>query len=434
MKKYSLTASQKLLLYFQLLNRKKSDGNICGSFTIQQKVDFEKLKKAVNLVVEKNDNLRTRICFSGMSFKQYFKEYEAFDIEIIDVKTDDDVKKIENKINHEVFSMLNKSLFKIKFFRYKDGTGGIVCCMHHIICDAWTIGLAINEIMLYYSEDEENFDSFPYYEHVKDEKEYLSSNTIKKDEVFWKEFFKDGIPQPAIIKGDINREFISRKANYYKVHIPKEVMDEISEYCKQIRISECSFFTGIFSLYIGMESQLQEFLLDTIISNRASYKDKHTAGLFAKTLPFKASIKYENFEDYIININKDLGSVYRHYKYPTKKLLKIVKSKDVNKKRTSKIWFSFQNAKTEKESFKVPFITRWTPIESTYLYDMLIELFDLENNGSLDIIYNFLAYKYSKQRMIEIHNAIYSIIQQVLKNPKINIKDLQINESKLKLK
>mgnify|MGYP003303146003 CR=1 FL=1 len=49
-------------------------------------------------------------------YKQYFKEYEAFDIEIIDVQTDDDVKNIENKMNHEVFSMLNKPLFKIKFF------------------------------------------------------------------------------------------------------------------------------------------------------------------------------------------------------------------------------------------------------------------------------------------------------------------------------
>lgn len=434
MKKYSLTASQKLLLYFQLLNRKKSDGNICGSFTIQQKVDFEKLKKAVNLVVEKNDNLRTRICFSGMSFKQYFKEYEEFDIEIIDVKTDDDVKKIENKMNHEVFSMLNKPLFKIKFFRFEDGTGGIVCCMHHIICDAWTVGLAINEIMTYYSENEENFCSFPYYEHVKDEQDYLSSNTIKKDKIFWKEYFKDSIPQPATIKGDINKEDISRKANYYKVHISKELMDDINEYCKQIRISECSFFTGIFSLYIGIESQLQEFLLDTIISNRANYKDKHTAGLFAKTLPFKANIKEENFEDYIININKDLGHVYKHYKYPTKELLKIVKSKDSKRNRTSKIWFSFQNAKTDKDSFKVPFVTRWTPIESTYLYDMLIELYDLENNGSLDIIYHFLVYKYSKQRIIEIHNVIYSIIQQVIKNPKIKIKDLQVNKNQLIIK
>ena len=276
MKKYILTASQKLLLYFQLLNRKKSDGNICGSLTIKEKVDFEKLKKAVNFVVEKNDSFRTRICFSGLSFKQFFIEHKDFDIEIIDVKTDNDVKEIENKMNHEVFSMLNNPLFKIKFFRFDDGTGGMVCCMHHVICDAWTVGLAVNEIMAYYCDSEKDIQSFHYYEHVEDEHNYLSGNLIKKDENFWKEFFKDNIPQPATIKGDLNKENISRVANYYKVHISKGVMDAINEYCKNINISICSFFTGVFSLYIGIEEQLQEFLLDTIISNRGTYKDKHT--------------------------------------------------------------------------------------------------------------------------------------------------------------
>lgn len=434
MKKYRLAASQKLLLYFQLLNRKKSDGNICGSFTIKERVDFEKLKRAVNLVVEKNDGLRTRICFSGLSFKQYFEKYEPFDIEIIDVKTDAEVKEIENKINHEVFSMLNNTLFKIKFFKFEDGTGGIICCMHHVICDAWTVGLAINEIMSYYSENEKDFDSYPYWEHIKDEHDYLHGNSIKKDEVFWQDFFKGSIPPPATFRGDLKKEDISRKTNFYNAHISKEVIDNINEYCQQIKISVCSFFTGVFSLYIGLELQLQEFLLDTIISNRANYKDKHTVGLYAKTLPFKASIKDVSFEDYIINVNKDLGSVYKHYKYPTKRLLNIVKSKDKKRRRTSKIWFSFQNAKTSKENFRVPFVMRWTPIESTYLYDMLIELYDLENNGSLDIGYHYLDSKYSMERIIEIHNGIYNIIEQILKNPKINIQDLQINKSKLILK
>lgn len=276
MKKYRLTTSQKYLLYFQLLNRKKSDGNICGSLKIQEKVDFEKLKKAVNFVVEKNDSFRTRICFSGLSFKQYFKEYEKFDIEIIDVMTDEDVIKIENTMNHEVFSMINKPLFKIKFFRFSDGTGGIICCMHHIISDAWTVGLAVNEIMAYYCDKEKDVDTYPYYEHIKEEHNYLFSNLINRDKIFWENFFKDFVPTPARILGDINKENISRKANFYKVHISKEMIDNINEYCKKINISECSFFTGIFSLYIGLDLQMKEFLLDTIISNRANYKEKHT--------------------------------------------------------------------------------------------------------------------------------------------------------------
>ena len=279
---YRLTSSQKLLLYFQLLNRKNTNGNICGSFTIKEKVDFDKLKEAVNFVVKQNDSFRTRICFSGLSFKQYFKEYEPFDIEIIDVKKDEDVKKIENKMNHEVFSMLNRPLFKIKFFRFEDGTGGIICSMHHVICDAWTVGLAIYEMMSYYYNNEIEIQAFPYYEHVEDEYNYLYSKLIKKDEMFWKDFFKSSIPPSAAIKGDLNKEHESRKTDYYKVKISKEVVYNIDEYCKKINISECSFFTGVFSLFVGLELQTQEFLLDTIISNRGTFKEKNTTRFICK--------------------------------------------------------------------------------------------------------------------------------------------------------
>lgn len=295
MKKYRLTSSQRLLLYFQLLNRKKSDGNICGSLTLKEKVDFEKLKEAVNFVVEKNDCFRTRICFSGFSFKQYFKEYEKFDIEIVDVLTDDDVKKIENKMNHEVFYMFNQPLFKMKFFRFEDGTGGIVCCMHHVICDAWTVGLAVDEIMAYYCDNKNEVKSFNYYEHIEDEHNYLFSNSIKKDELFWKNFFKNTLPPPAIIKGDLNKENISRISNYYKVNISKEVIDCINEYCMNTKVSVCSFFTGIFALYIGLESQTKDFLLDKIISNRGTFKDKHTARIVCKNYTNSSKNKRKSF-------------------------------------------------------------------------------------------------------------------------------------------
>ena len=416
MKKYSLTASQKLLLYFQLLNRKKSDGNVCGSFTIQEKVDFEKLKKAVNFVIEKNDSMRIRICFTLLGFKQYFEDYRELDIEVIDVKTDDDVKEIENKINHEVFSMLKKPLLKIKFFRFEDGTGGAVCCMHHVICDAWTVGLAINQIMAYYNGEEEKIISYPYYEHIKDERNYFLSEKMEKDKMFWEDLFKDNIPPPAIIPWDLNKIDKSRKSKFFQGHINKETIDSINEYCSKKNISICSFFTGIFSLYIGIDSNLNEFMLDTIISNRANIKEKLTTGLFARTLPFKAVISEGTFENYIVNLHRDLSSFYRHYRYPTRKTLKIVKKKEAGRKRTSKIWFSFQNAKTDKNLSKVPFKTRWTPIESTYLYDILIELYDLENDGSLDITYNYLESKYSASRISQIHNTIVGMIDQVLKN------------------
>ena len=424
MKKCKLSGSQTLFLLFQLLNRKKSDGNVCGSFTIHEKVDFEKLEKAINLYVEKNDSIRTKICFSGLGFKQYFEQYKPFKIEIVDVESDEDVIAIENKINHEVFSILNNLLYKVKFFRFKDGHGGVVACMHHIICDAWTIGLAIKEIMGYYGENIENYDSYSYSEYIASETEYKHSKRYSNDKLFWSKMFKESVPPPAILEGDLNQEDPARKSGNIMFTVDKEKMDTINNYCLENKISTCSFFTGVYALYIGKEANLQEFMLDTIVSNRTNYKEKHTSGLFAKTMTLRTKIEDTTFSEYIIAIHKELAKTYKHYKYPTRDILKIARSTDKSVKRLSKIWFSFQNATTGRELSKVPYTTRWTPIESTYLYDILIELYDLDNNGSLKIIYNYLKSKYSPERMTEIHTGIEKIINQVLDNNYSGIREI----------
>ena len=62
---------------------------------------------------------------------------------------------------------------------------------------------------------------------------------------------------------------------------------------------------------------------------------------------------------------------------------------------------------------------------------MLIELYDLNNDGSLNIIYYYLLSKYSKKRIDEIHNGICSIINQVIENNNINIEDIIIDENSL---
>ena len=324
--------------------------------------------------------------------------------------------------------MLNTQLFKIKIFQFKDGSGGIIGCLHHIICDAWSVGLAINEIMGYYSDANAKYDTYSYSEYVDNEKQYLQSNRIKKDKEYWENLVKNDLPPAAELDGDINQKDKTRKCGNCIFQIDKNIIDKINEYCRKYDITQCSFFTGIYSLYISKKSKLNQFVLDTIISNRSNYREKNTIGLFAKTAGFVAKINNSNFEGYIKNVQKELAKTYKHYKYSTSKILKKVHKIEPKRKRLSKIWFSFQNAKIDKINNTIPYTTRWTPLESTYLYEMLIELYDLENDGSLKIMYYYLLSKYSKNKIQEFHNEICGIIHQILENNNINIKDIKLDE------
>lgn len=62
---------------------------------------------------------------------------------------------------------------------------------------------------------------------------------------------------------------------------------------------------------------------------------------------------------------------------------------------------------------------------------MLIELYDLNSTGDLNIIYYYQIAKYSKERIIDIHNRIVNIIEQVLEKNEVNIEYIKIEEAVL---
>ncbi len=125
-KKYNLTCSQ-----IRVLFEFDEKGNIVftnkniiwGHLKINQKIDFNRLKKALNYCFKKNDSMRTKLCKENDKLFQYFENYQEMSFEIIDVNDENDVQKLLNDIINKPFEMFNSFLYHIAIYRYKNGFG-----------------------------------------------------------------------------------------------------------------------------------------------------------------------------------------------------------------------------------------------------------------------------------------------------------------------
>ena len=57
----NLTNSQKSIWVIEQYYKGSSINNICGTALINEKIDFEKLKKSIEIVCQKHDNFRMQI-------------------------------------------------------------------------------------------------------------------------------------------------------------------------------------------------------------------------------------------------------------------------------------------------------------------------------------------------------------------------------------
>ena len=328
---FELTNPQKNIWNTELFFSNTNVNNVCVSGIINEVVNFDILKKAINILVEKNDSFRINLLILKNIPMQTFSAFVPFDIDIINVNSKSEFTFIEQSMVNEKFTLINSNLFKFKLAKFPDGKGGIILNVHHIIADSWSLGLTIQEIVKIYhfllnNNSEYISDTFSYKNFITAEQDYKNSVRYNNDKEFWNSCLKDfsePVSIPSINKENYND---SSKAKRLSFNIDINLVKQISEFCNINKISNYAFFMSVFSLYIANVSNVNDLIIGTPILNRLNYKDKQTTGMFVTTKPFRVRFNMEDtFANFALTNNINLVSLLRHQRYSYSDILEDIR-------------------------------------------------------------------------------------------------------------
>ena len=113
---YLLTNPQKSIWLTEKVYSGTSINNISGYTYIDEDVELNVLKKAINEVIKLNDSMRIKVEENQNSCVQYFSEYIPFEIEIFKLSSKEDVEKKALELAQIPFEVKNNLLFKFKEF------------------------------------------------------------------------------------------------------------------------------------------------------------------------------------------------------------------------------------------------------------------------------------------------------------------------------
>ena len=438
-KKYNLTYPEQAIYLTEQFYKNTNVNSICGTAIVEAKLDFDILKKAINYVVLKNDSFRIHLVQNKQGIEQYISDYKEFDIEIIDIHGKEDVATIENNIMQNNFHLFENDLFEFKIFRFENGNGGFLLNIHHIIADAWTLGLTCRKIMNVYAnlKDFESIHdiSSSYIDYIDDEQKYINSEKFSKDKAYWDKLLND-FPVSADLPSDLNSKDaeLSCIGERLSFIVQKTKMKQIKDFFFFFKVSNFAFLMAVYSIYIGRISNLEDFCLGTSILNRVGNTQKNTTGMFVNVSPIRLKFKENNtFINYLNTVGKDILSLLRHQKYPYKLMLEELRKKDSSIPSLYNIVLSYQLTKANNES-NYHYTTRWA-FNGTEADNLTIQFYDLDEEGSLNISYDYKKLKYSNDYIKNMHLRIMEIIDQVLENPEIDLNKIEVvtKEEKQKL-
>ena len=428
-KLYRLTYPQQSIFLTEQFYKNTTVNNICGTAIISNELNFELLKKAINLVVKYNDSFRIHFIQEKSNIKQFISDYVEFDIDIINVINEADIAQIENTVMQNQFDLFGENnLFEFKIFKFENNTGGFLLNIHHIISDAWTLGLVCKKIMQMYSNLINNTpnteQNLSYINYVDDEEKYINSDKFSKDKIYWNKLFED-LPTPAKLPSDLpeSDSDLSCVGERQLFSISKLKVKQINEFCKTNNISTFNFLMAIYSIYISKITHLNDFSIGTPILNRTCFNQKNTTGMFINVAPFRITIDDTIcFADFLKQITENSIALLRHQKYPYKLMLEELRKQDSSIPSLYDIVISYQLTKANKET-DYTYTTRWA-FNQTSADSLTIQFFDLDEDGILNVAYDYKKLKYSSNYIKDLHARIMEIISIVIENPNITIKEI----------
>lgn len=440
-KTYSLTFPQQSIYLTEQFYKNTNVNNICGTAIVEEKLDFDLLKKAINIVIQYNDSFRIHLIKEGTDVKQLVSEYQNVDIEITNLDNRDEISTLENTAMQKQFDLFGEdNLFEFKIFKFPDQTGGFLLNIHHIISDAWTLGLTCRKIMQEYSNFINNSNeletNLSYLNYIEDEQKYINSDKFKKDKDYWEKLFRN-LPDSAKLPSDLpssdsNLSCVGERSLFT---IPKSKMKQITNFCNENKISTFNFLMAIYSIYISKITHLSDFAIGTPILNRSGFSAKNTTGMFVNNIPFRINLKNNTtFKSLVQSIAESSLALLRHQKYPYKLLLEELRKNDPSIPSLYDIVLSYQVTKANQVG-DYNYSTRWA-FNGTSPDSLTIQFFDLDEAGVLNVAYDYKKLQYSNSYIKAMHSRIMEIINKILETPNLSLDSISVitkNEQELLL-
>ncbi len=340
-KLYDLIPSQQTMYIMVKYSIHKQVIQIPSAIVINEQLDFDLLKKALNIEFERNDALRLRFTKVDKEVKQYFlPSYSNNNIPVLSFKTKQEEDAYFEKDAQKPIKFLKDETFRIVFYRTHDSKTGIYFNVSHLVTDALGQAVFFADLLSVYKAlktgGEMPAPLHSYEEHMLREIKYLTNDKLHgKDREFYINYWKkDGEPFYAGVHGHdildkarkkdpnirVPKVFdpIHDKTDIIRRYVSPEDTEKIYEYCKkELVIPENVFLYGLRAHASKVNYRTPDVLNMLICSRRAVVKDKMMGGCVAQPLQIRViTEETDTFREAVNKVSDCRNQLIRHMNFP----------------------------------------------------------------------------------------------------------------------
>ncbi len=227
-----------------------------------------------------------------------------------------------------VFNLFKGPLFKAKIIRIDREHHTLLFVIHHIISDAWSLQLLVEEISSTYNSILKKEAILPsskldiqYKEYSYWLKHQIESNVITN--TYWMKELQ-GHLKPLQLKYDYLQETISEdQDSKIEFILNPAVNSAIKKIAKKLNVTEFTFHLAAFFSFLHLQTEQSDIILGVPFAGRVHANLEDQLGYYVNLLPIRIKLQQdENFDSIIRLVQDKLSKAFEHQMYPIDLILR----------------------------------------------------------------------------------------------------------------
>jgi pristinamycin I synthase-3/4 len=415
-----LSFAQRRLWFIDKLHGTSSEYNMPGAWRLRGALDVEALQRTINTVIERHENLRVHFVeHDGEPFQEIAPVLRL--ALVAEPARIDDIASALRREADEPFDLARGPLVRARLLRLGDDDHVLLWSCHHIVADAWSMGVLNREIAALYRGE-----SLPPLPIQYADFAIWQNSAASGDLAYWKEQLA-GIPDSLELPADRSRPAVQTfAAGVCDVALEPRLLDALTRLSHRNHATLFMTLLAAFAVLLERYSGQEDVVIGTPVANRSDRQLEELIGFFVNSLALRIRVDAAStFRDLLQQVRRTTLDAYQHQDVPFERLveeLSVERSRSVTP--IVQVVFALQNTPGGRQTLAGLQIEPIAGDETAVRFDL--EVHAEEAGGGLQLSWVYNRDRFDRWRIEQMARHYIALLEAVAARPDAPLRALDI--------
>ncbi|BAY65521.1 amino acid adenylation [Calothrix brevissima NIES-22] len=347
-----------------------ADYNIARALHLVGQLNLTAIQQAIESIIQRHETLRTSFGMVDGKAVQFIAETVPFTLPIVDLQALPEVEQqteLQRLITTEYtqsFDLSKAPLLRVKLIRLESDSHVLLVTMHHIISDAWSVGIFFKELSNFYAASPLPDLPIQYVDYAYWQRQWLQKDIINTQLNYWKQQLADA-PPVIELPTDYPRSAIQTfRGSIQRFKLNNDLTSKLKTLSHQSGASLFMTLNAAFVTLLYRYTGQEDIVIGSPITNRNRPVLEPLIGFFVNSLVLRTRLENNpTFKEVLAQVRQVALDAYVHQDVPFDQLVEVLQP---------------QRHLSHSPLFQVMFVLQNTPIEKLDLAGLNVTQLELD--------------------------------------------------------